>query len=137
MSLTHIIGFDFTRRREPYCLPRNLLSECEHDRAHLVLILIIGFSGNAIFSEELNTCVIDNTDDGFDIHQLDSGTFVRSLKCPPSKRSFPRQVAFGENGNVVICGSNDGSAYVFDRRGGELVASLSHSASGRCQTVTV
>jgi len=82
-------------------------------------------------------CVIDNTFDGFDVHNFDTGAFLRTLKTDPTARSFPRQVALAENGAMIVGGSVAKHVYIFDRLTGERVQVLSHSSIGRCQTITV
>jgi glucose dehydrogenase len=45
-------------------------------------------------------------------------------------------VLFGEDGKVVVGGSDHGSIYVFDRRTGEQLQALKH-ADGTVLTITV
>lgn len=49
---------------------------------------------------------------------------------------FPRQAAFGENGTIVVCGSDHGRVYIFDRMKGTVTDILYHSNS-RVNTITV
>lgn len=81
--------------------------------------------------------VIDNGTDGFDLHSLTTGAYVRTLPTDPTERSVPRQVAIGENGSVVIAGGNNGKVYVFHAETAATLDLLQHSHSARCQTVTV
>lgn len=81
--------------------------------------------------------MLDNAMTGFDMHTLGTGAYIRTLLTKPTERNFPRQVCFGENGGVVIGGSNDGSIYVFDHESGASLDILHHSKSARTQTVTV
>lgn len=99
--------------------------------------LTVILRGSAIFCEEKNLCIIDNTFDGYDIHAFDTGAFLRTLKSEPSGRTFPRQVALGENDTIVVGGSNSGRIGIYDQLRGELIQALVHSSSGKCQTVTV
>jgi WD40 repeat protein len=80
---------------------------------------------------------LDNATDGFDLHSFDIGGYIKTLPTNLTARQFPRQVVFGENGHVVVGGSNDGTVYVFDRKTGTALDVLRHSSFARTQTVTV
>jgi outer membrane protein assembly factor BamB len=76
-------------------------------------------------------------EDGFDLHQLDNGTYIRTFPTGLAQKKFPKQVLFGEGGEVVVGGSDHGSIYVFDRRTGETLQVLKHAQDGLVQTITV
>ena len=95
--------------------------------------------GDAAFNEEDNLIAVDNTLDGFDLHTLNNGAYIRTLPTsavvPPR---FPRRVTFGEMGSVVVGGGNDGKITVFDKRTGATLDTLQHGPECRgSQTVTV
>ena len=84
--------------------------------------------------------MVDNVADSFDLHKLENGEYIRTFSTGLAKKNFPKQVLFGEDGKVVIGGSDHGSIYVFDRRTGEVLQVLKHADSGMggmVQTVTV
>jgi hypothetical protein len=93
--------------------------------------------GFTAVSTKRNAFVIDNVTDGFDIHQLGTGTYVCTLTTGPYKRREPKQVAFAENSKVAVGGSDHGSVYVFDRRNGSVLEVLRHAGQGLVQTIAV
>ena len=81
--------------------------------------------------------MVDNVVDGFDLHKLENGEYIRMFSTGLAKKPCPKQVLFGEDGKVVIGGSDHGSIYVFDRRTGEVLQVLKHADDGMVQTITV
>jgi WD40 repeat protein len=80
--------------------------------------------------------LIDNVVNGFSLHRLDDGACIRTYNTNPVK-TFPKQVVFGENMDVVVGGSDAGVIYVFDKNTGTLKQVLKHADKARVQTVTV
>jgi hypothetical protein len=80
---------------------------------------------------------VDNVNNGFNLHQLDSGSFVRNYPTGKPNKRFPRQAAFGEDGKVVVGGSDHGVVYVFNRRTGSRLDILRHANAGLVQTIAV
>ncbi|KAG1720367.1 WD40-repeat-containing domain protein [Suillus occidentalis] len=80
--------------------------------------------------------LIDNVVNGFSLHRLDDGACIRTYNTNPVK-TFPKQVVFGENTDVVVGGSDAGVIYVFDKNKGTLKQVLKHADKARVQTVTV
>jgi hypothetical protein len=80
--------------------------------------------------------VIDNTVDGFDLHNLETGTYVRTFKTGDITRREPKQVAFIEDARAVVGGSDHGNIYIFDRRSGVQSQKLQHG-TGMVQTIAV
>ncbi|KAG2029837.1 WD40-repeat-containing domain protein [Suillus americanus] len=80
--------------------------------------------------------LIDNVVNGFSLHRLDDGACIRTYNTNPVK-TFPKQVVFGENMDVVVGGSDAGVIYVFDKKTGTLKQVLKHADKARVQTVTV
>src|ERR1700730_14375156 len=93
--------------------------------------------GSAAVDVARNEIVIDNVFNGFDAHQLDSGTWRRTFATKSPTRKLPKQVAFGELCGVVGGGSDHGAVYVFDRKTAATVQILQHSDSTMVQTITV
>jgi hypothetical protein len=81
--------------------------------------------------------VVDNGSDGFDLHQLDTGAFIRTLSTGLPTWRQPKQVTFVDNSQLVVAGSDHGAIYVFDRKTGARLEVLRHSKDGLVQTVAV
>lgn len=81
--------------------------------------------------------MVDNGIDRFNLHQLDSGVRLRTFPTGTPEKKLPKQVAFGENGKVIVGGSDHSSVYVFERDTGAIVEVLHHAAKGLVQTLTV
>ena len=75
--------------------------------------------------------------DGFTLYCLESGQAIRSFSTGPASVPVSKQVAFGEEGKVVIGGSDNGCVHVFNRRTGELIEMLHHTSATLVQTITV
>ncbi|KAF8583149.1 WD40 repeat-like protein [Ramaria rubella] len=80
--------------------------------------------GATAISVEQNQFVVDNGTDGFDLHALDNSMHVRTLPMEIPTKKLPKQVAFGENSQVIVGGSDHGVVYVFERESGKLLHSL-------------
>jgi hypothetical protein len=79
--------------------------------------------------------VIDNATDGFTLYRLEGeGQPVRTFATAPPSISVPKQVAFGEEGKVVMGGSDNGLVYIFDRK---TLETLHHADIGLVQTIAV
>lgn len=90
--------------------------------------------------EEDNVFVVDNTVNGFDLHSFDTGSYIRTFPTAhvSKDRRTPRHVCFGENGQIVVGGGNDGKIYVFDRRCGATLDTMQHASEQlESQTITV
>jgi hypothetical protein len=81
--------------------------------------------------------VADNANDGFNVHRLDDGAYIRTLHTDVETKSLPRQVAFAEETRVVVGGSCNGVVYVFDRKTGTRLEILRHAKGGLIQTIAV
>ncbi|KAI6009779.1 WD40-repeat-containing domain protein [Pisolithus microcarpus] len=62
-------------------------------------------------------------------------TCIRMYDTKPLK-TYPKQVAFMEDGTVIVGGSNNGLVYIFKKNTGTLRERLHHSQTARAQTVT-
>lgn len=82
--------------------------------------------------------VVDNATDGFTLYRLEGkGEPIRTFVTALPSLSVPKQVAFGEEGKVVVGGSDNGLAYIFDRKTGQVLETLHHADAGLVQTITV
>lgn len=129
-------GFTYMRQLATSSDQSNSLIKCKLHFA--VLTILILDRGDAAFSEEDNAIAIDNTLDGFDLYSFDTGSFIKTFSATRGTTRYPRQVAFGEGGSVVIGGGNDGLIRVYDRRSGVTIDTLRHDSGTRgSQTLTV
>jgi outer membrane protein assembly factor BamB len=97
-------------------------------------------SGHAAVHSKRGVFVVDNAADGFTLYRLDGdGEPVRTFATAVPSMSLPKQVAFGEEGKVVVGGSDNGLVYVFDRKTGQILETLHHADtdSGLVQTISV
>jgi hypothetical protein len=95
------------------------------------------YSGNAAVSLEHRICVIDNVSNGFDIYRLDSGHFIKTLVTREPIRTYPKGVAFANNCQAIIGGSDHGYVYIFERKSGRVLGKLAHARNDGVQTIEV
>jgi outer membrane protein assembly factor BamB len=82
--------------------------------------------------------VVDNATDGFTLYCLEgTGEPVRTFATGLPSVSVPKQVAFGEEGKVVVGGSDHGLVYIFERKTGQIIETLHHADAGLVQTISV
>ncbi|KAG2745111.1 hypothetical protein P692DRAFT_20742804 [Suillus brevipes Sb2] len=87
--------------------------------------------GHAAVYQKRGVFVIDNAIDGFTLFRLEGeGESVRTFATNVPSMSVPKQVAFGEEGKVVIGGSDNGLVYIFDRKTGQIIQTLHHADAG-------
>ncbi|RDB18853.1 hypothetical protein Hypma_014539 [Hypsizygus marmoreus] len=80
--------------------------------------------GNAAINARRGVFCIDDPLQGVALYRLDSGARIRTYPVAVKKSSKPRQVTFAEDCSVILCGSDHGTVYVFDRRSGDVVDKL-------------
>lgn len=95
------------------------------------------YRGNAAVDIDRKLCVVDNLENGFDLYKMDSGVFVKTFVTKHVIKTHPKCVAFGDKSRLVIGGSDHGKIYVFDRKTGQLLKTLSHARKGGAETVAV
>jgi hypothetical protein len=86
---------------------------------------------------EHRLCVIDNVNNGFDIYKIDSGNFVRTLVTRDPIKTYPKGVAFANHGQAIVGGSDHGRVYIFERKSGRMITTLSHGNDEGVQTIGV
>ncbi|KAG2046080.1 hypothetical protein BDR06DRAFT_856595, partial [Suillus hirtellus] len=92
--------------------------------------------GHAAVYQKRGVFVVDNAIDGFSLYRLDGeGESVRTFATALPSVSVPKQVAFGEEGRIVIGGSDNGLVYVFDKKTGQKIQTLQHADTGLVQTI--
>lgn len=90
---------------------------------------MVACRGAAAFDTSRGLIAFDNSIEGYSLHALGNGRPVRQYPTGTPKWTFPRQVMFGENGRVLVGGSENGVVYVFDRRTGSPLDLLRHSGN--------
>lgn len=81
--------------------------------------------------------VVDNADDGFDMFSSASWHFIRMFDTGEPETGGPKGVAFGEEGNVVVTGSDQGTVFVFDVNGHKQTIRLPFDGCRLVHRVTV
>lgn len=79
---------------------------------------------------------VDTISSEFVLYSLRTGGHVRTCTTPPRSRSLPRQVAFGEEGKILVGGTDNGTVCVFDCRTG-MQLEIFRPTKGLAQTVHV
>ncbi|KAL5525016.1 hypothetical protein ACEPAF_8885 [Sanghuangporus sanghuang] len=90
--------------------------------------------GYAAFCPGRRLAVIDNSEDGFSVIDVATGSLVRALPCPVNK-TVPKQVAWAHHQKLIIGGSDHGMLYVYNAETGQVTQKLQHESSGFVQTV--
>ena len=80
---------------------------------------------------------VDNVTEGFSLYSLEDMKFLREYPTGKPMKRFPKQVEFGEEGRILVGGSDHGTIYVFDRKTGLVMDTLNHEDDGLAQAVTV
>ena len=80
--------------------------------------------------------VIDSVSNGFALHEVNTGKYLYNFATPPRARTLPRQVAFGEDGKVIVGGSDNGIIAIYDRKTAALLETFKPT-KGLLQTVHV
>lgn len=81
--------------------------------------------------------LIDNVENGYDLRQLDKACPIQTYPMPGQGKKFSRQVAFAEEGKLIVGGSDHGRVYLFDRKTREPQGTLKHAEHGMVQMVEV
>ncbi|KIK12252.1 hypothetical protein PISMIDRAFT_18872 [Pisolithus microcarpus 441] len=92
-------------------------------------------TGSVCVDQTGSLFAIDNTISRFSLHQLSDGSCIRTYDTKLLK-TYPKQVAFAEDGTVIIGGSDNSLVYIFEKNTGTLWQRLHHSQMARAQTVT-
>ncbi|KAF8579853.1 WD40 repeat-like protein, partial [Ramaria rubella] len=92
-------------------------------------------SRHTVISMKRNQFVVDNATDGFDLHQLDNGAHICTLPTGTPTKKVPKQVAFREDWEIIVGGSDHGLVYLFEREMGRLLNVLRHVDKGLVQTI--
>ena len=71
------------------------------------------------------------------MYNFETGSFIRKFLTGKPKKTYPKQVAFGEQSRIVVGGSDHGAVYVFERKTGRQLDMLHHANQGPVHTVSV
>ena len=80
---------------------------------------------------------MDNVTKGYPLYSLEDMKFLHEYPTGKPTKRFPKQVEFGEEGRILVGGSDHGTIYVFDRKTGLVMDTLNHEDDGLAQAVTV
>ncbi|KAH8096976.1 WD40-repeat-containing domain protein [Cristinia sonorae] len=75
--------------------------------------------------------------DHFELRDLQNITCIRILKTEPPIVHFPKHVAFGEGGSVIVAGSDRGKAIVYSSQSGKVLQNLPNPSGGLVQPIAV
>ncbi|HEV7737815.1 MAG TPA: hypothetical protein VGO47_10655 [Chlamydiales bacterium] len=95
------------------------------------------FRGHAAVALKHNQFVVDNGGEGFDIHDLNTGKYIRNLSTGLPLRRYPKQVCYAEDYKVIVTGSDHGKVHLFETLTGQPLQMLKHPDGGLVQTVAV
>ncbi|KAH9856332.1 WD40-repeat-containing domain protein [Lenzites betulinus] len=94
-----------------------------------------GMAVSASISSDSKLLSILNLAVGYEIYSLQSGSRLRLFTHFGGRRASSSQ--FAENDMYLVCGGEQGEAYVWDIRTGQCVQTLSHYAHGKVLAVDV
>ncbi|TDL19963.1 WD40 repeat-like protein [Rickenella mellea] len=138
-SIPIAVGFADNTAKDVYAfgLHNGQLHVLRGDNGQLQSTTTIGtLIGSAAINPTKNEFVVDSIANGFDLHHLDNGVWKRNYPTGKPERTRPKQVVFGEDGRIVVGGSDHGTVYVFDSQTASPLYILEHR--GRMvQTLTV
>ncbi|KAF9062087.1 WD40-repeat-containing domain protein [Rhodocollybia butyracea] len=97
--------------------------------------VLVNQIGNAAVDVAKNVFCIDDPGQGIALYRFD-GTRLKNFPVKEEKpRPRPRQVNFAEGFKLIVCGSDHGVVYVFDRRKEEVVDELHTGNHNWIQTI--
>lgn len=106
----------------------SIYHDCCYSGTDLDLPYLI--SGNMAWSAAKRTISVSNLLDGVDIYRLTERPFFeKRLLVGRIRCNVPQQVGFAQNGELVICGSDKGEVYVWDRTSSYLLRTLRHGGT--------
>jgi hypothetical protein len=97
--------------------------------------MLITIRGNVAVHDR--AIVVDNSDDGFELYQLDNCEFIRTFTVARYSDRRPKGIAFGERGRVVIGGTEKADVCIFDKNSGTLLDTLNHGGDNMIHTIAV
>lgn len=111
-------------------------AQISQDPMKCSLLRPLPLSGSATVDEEANHLLLEN-DQGFNLYDMRTDTTIATYKMPQSRTTESKSLKFGETGSIVVAGSDEGKAFVFDRMGGNPIGVLQHARRGMVQSITV
>ncbi|KAJ3885009.1 hypothetical protein GG344DRAFT_59869, partial [Lentinula edodes] len=92
--------------------------------------------GHAVINIKEDALILDDVAQGVVLFKISGLERVRTFAVPSRERRS-RNVAFHDNGNTLITGSDHGVIYVFDRRTGDVVDTIYMGVEDWVQSVAV
>lgn len=89
------------------------------------------------FHSTSGSIAVDNTVNGFEVFNIEKPQKLTHLPTKTVKSPLPRQVAFSNDGKIVVGGSDTGMAHIFSSSSGKALQSLKLKNQELVQTVTV
>ncbi|KDR76662.1 hypothetical protein GALMADRAFT_139563 [Galerina marginata CBS 339.88] len=83
--------------------------------------------GNVDVDGAQKNIVIDNITNGFDVYPIHRSTPIHSFEVPTTHQ-YVRMAVFGENGSVVVGGSDHGKVYIFDLKAPGITSTIMHGS---------
>lgn len=93
-------------------------------------------SGHAAINVKEDVMIIDDVAQGVALYKLSTSERVRTFPVPSSERRS-RNVAFHDGGSAIVCGSDHGIVYIFDRKTGDTLDAIDMGIEDWVQSVVV
>ncbi|KAJ7608698.1 hypothetical protein FB45DRAFT_1039376 [Roridomyces roridus] len=93
------------------------------------------FSGDAAVDFKSGVLCMDDPSTGTKIFSIEDKACTKAFPIPVTKTKRTRQVAFGNDGKLVVSGSDHGVVYVFNRGSGRICSDLRIEGNDWVQTV--
>ncbi|KAK7000155.1 WD40 repeat-like protein [Favolaschia claudopus] len=96
-----------------------------------------GMIGDASVNVGKGLFVIDDPHQGVGLYRIDDSRRLKTFEIPQTQENpRPRQVCFADDAKLIVCGSDHGVAFVFDRWNEQIVDELYFGAADWLQTIT-
>ncbi|KAJ3912018.1 hypothetical protein F5877DRAFT_54629 [Lentinula edodes] len=92
--------------------------------------------GHAAINVKEDVMIIDDVAQGVALYKLSTSERVRTFPVPSSERRS-RNVAFHDGGSAIVCGSDHGIVYIFDRKTGDTLDAIDMGIEDWVQSVVV
>lgn len=75
--------------------------------------------------------------DGFSLFNLDDVSYIRGYQTGNVVIRRPKEAVFAEDGKVLVCGTDHGTAYIFDKKREVILDRLFYEKDGLIQALAV
>lgn len=100
-------------------------------------LIVAAVSGTVAVDEDKGHLLIDNACDGLDLFSLPDHKWLKHFAIGFRVARLPLQVAFAEQGNVAVCGSDHGVVRLFNVDDGTEMRRLYHGSPGLINRIAV